>query len=242
MPAWDKYQEEVAQFFRDLGLDAKTNQTIKGVRTNHDIDVLVRSKYAGLEITWLVECKAWSSAVPKEKVFALRTIVEDTGADRGFMMAENGYQMGALQAARLTNILLTSLADLKETLAYELGISRLKTLLPRLESCRRRYWDIDKYARIKHGLRNEVGTFGYSGNRVIQAIDHTLKIALSSGFPVNYDPLDAAFAAQGLSLEPVKVGDAGAISSPNDLFESLHKELADLEQRLTAAEASLKGG
>jgi hypothetical protein len=63
-------------------------------------------------MTWLVECKAWSSAVPKEKVFALRTIVEDTGADRGFVMAEKGYQSGALEAARLTNVMLTSRADL----------------------------------------------------------------------------------------------------------------------------------
>src|SRR5262245_38306209 len=125
MTAWNDFQEDVAQFFRELGLDAKTNQTIKGIRTNHAIDVLVRSKHAGLEITWIVECKAWNSAVPKEKVLALRAIVEDTGSDRGFIMAENGYQSGALEAARLTNILLTSLADLKETLNLELGISRL---------------------------------------------------------------------------------------------------------------------
>lgn len=128
MAAWSDYQEEVAKFFRALGLDAETNVTIRGVRTSHDVDVVVRSKHAGLKITWLVECKAWNSAVPKEKVLALRMIVDDTGADRGFLMAEKGYQSGALEAAHLTNVTLTSLADLRETLAYDLGLSQLKSL------------------------------------------------------------------------------------------------------------------
>jgi restriction system protein len=239
MTAWSNYQEEVAEFFRELGLDAKTNQTIQGVRTRHAIDVLVRIRYAGLEMTWLVECKAWSSAVPKEKVFALRTIVEDTGADRGFVMAENGYQSGALEAARLTNILLTSLADLKETLSFELGTSRLKTLLPRLEVCRRRYWDIDKNDRIEHDLRHDVGEPGYSGARVIQAVENTLTRALLFGFPVAYDQTDSVFAAFGIPQDQVKIGDVGAIGSPGELFDVLHKELAELEQRLADAETSI---
>lgn len=106
MPDWDDYQEKVAQFFRDLSFDAETNVTIQGVRTSHDVDVLVRSTHKGIKITWVIECKAWKTAVPKEKVLALRSIVDDTGADRGFVMAENGYQSGALEAARLANITL----------------------------------------------------------------------------------------------------------------------------------------
>lgn len=240
MPAWSDYQEEVAQFFRELGLDAKTNQTIKGVRTSHDIDVLVQSKYAGLEMTWLVECKAWNSPVPKDKVLTLRTIVDDTGADRGFMMAEKGYQSGALAAALKTNILLTSLADLKETLRFELGISRLKTLLSRVESCRSRYWNIGKDDRVELGLRPDTGEFGFSANRLIEAIDHTLLRALTRGFPVKFDPFDSVFAGLGLSVDPAKIGEEGAIDSPSELFDTLHKELAEVERRLTDAETILK--
>jgi hypothetical protein len=46
-PGWSGYQEEVAGFFRSLGLSATTNATIEGVRTSHDVDVVVRSKHAG---------------------------------------------------------------------------------------------------------------------------------------------------------------------------------------------------
>jgi restriction system protein len=152
---WSDYQEEVAQFFRDLGLEAETNAPLQGVRTSHNIDVLVRSKHAGLDLVWIVECKQWKSRVKKEKVLALRAIVDDTGVDRGFIMAERGYQSGALEAARLANVMLTSLADLRETLGYELGMAQLRALVPRVNQCRDRYWAMSKTHRLEHGLRPE---------------------------------------------------------------------------------------
>jgi hypothetical protein len=176
MAEWSEYQEEVAQFFRDLGLTAETNAEIAGVRTTHKIDVVVRSKHAGFALMWLVECKQWKSPVPKEKVFALRSIVEDTGSDRGFIMAESGYQSGALEAARLTNTLLTSLRDLREPLAYELGTTKVESLWVRCDSCRSRYWAIDKQDRIDLGLRPDVGAAGYSGKIVIEAVEATLEV------------------------------------------------------------------
>jgi restriction system protein len=96
-PDWRRYQEDVAQFFRELGLSAQTNVTINGVRTKHDVDVLVESTYKGISIRWIVECKSWKRPVPKLNVLALRTIIEDVGADRGFLMNEAGYQKGRLK-------------------------------------------------------------------------------------------------------------------------------------------------
>ncbi|MBT3627065.1 MAG: restriction endonuclease, partial [Rhodospirillaceae bacterium] len=85
--AWKEYQEEAASFFRSLGLDASTDVTVKGVRTTHDIDVLVKSEYVGFEIVWIVECKCWKTPVSKSHVLALREIVTDTGADRGILLS-----------------------------------------------------------------------------------------------------------------------------------------------------------
>ena len=51
MRAWKKYQEDAASYFRTLGLDASTDVTVNGVRTNHDIDVLV-SPPRGIDIPW----------------------------------------------------------------------------------------------------------------------------------------------------------------------------------------------
>lgn len=85
---WQGYQEEAACFFRSLGLDASTDVTIAGVRTNHDIDVVVKSHHAGFDITWLVECKHWKTRVSKLHVLALREIVADVGADRGILLSD----------------------------------------------------------------------------------------------------------------------------------------------------------
>lgn len=240
---WSEYQEEVAQFFRGLGLSSETNAKIRGVRTSHNIDVLVRSKLAGIAITWLVECKDWKARVTKEKVLALRSIVEDTGADRGFIMAESGYQSGALQAARLSNTTLASLQDLRETLAYEIGIARLDSLWGRCEACRERYWSIDKEDRIELRLRPDVGELGYSGDVVIKAVEGALQEVRSRGFPMAYDRTWSAlnsYGGRGRSQSEALVGTV--CENPSDLFDLLDAELRELEARLETGEAELAKG
>src|SRR5437899_12186894 len=125
---WKEYQEEAAAFFRALGLDAETDATVQGVRTRHDIDVLVRSHHVGFDVTWLVECKHWMSRVSKLHVLALREIVADVGADRGILLSETGFQSGAIEAATLTNVHVTSLADVRRTASNEIMSMRLREL------------------------------------------------------------------------------------------------------------------
>lgn len=240
MSDWNDYQEDVAEFFRTLGLSAATNVRIEGVRTHHNIDVVVSSKHAGFDVLWLVECKCWETAVPKEKVLVLRSVMEDTGADRGFMMAENGYQSGALKAARFTNISLFSLADLKETLAYDVGMAKLQSISGRVEACRHRYWAIDKSDRIELQLRPDVLGHGYMGNLVILAVQHTVQQAFHYGFPIMYDRTRAALSAYGGGAGDLAGTIAeGACSGPSELYQILDAELSELENRLGAAEAVL---
>jgi hypothetical protein len=47
---WKDYQEEAAEFFRSLGLKSSTDVTMEGVRTKHDVDVLVEIDIAGLSV------------------------------------------------------------------------------------------------------------------------------------------------------------------------------------------------
>ena len=123
---WSEYQEEAAEFFRSLGLQADTNVTLKGARTSHDVDVVVRSRHAGFEVTWVVECKHWKSAVSKLHVLGLRQIVADVGADRGILLAEAGFQSGAAEAAALTNVQLVN--------SVEELVARLEPMVQELEA------------------------------------------------------------------------------------------------------------
>lgn len=189
--SWKDYQEEAAAFFRSLGLEAETNATVKGVRTSHEVDVLVSAQYVGFEVTWIVECKHWRSRVSKLHVLALREIVSDVGADRGILLSESGFQSGALEAANLTNVQVTSLASLSVSSENDVFIMRLRDLFSRIEECSDRYWGIAKDERIKHGLRPDVGGFGYSGTRRIDLVRDLLSRAFRGSFPFQTEAMEA---------------------------------------------------
>ena len=188
MVAWKEYQEEAAEFFRSLGLSAETDQTLQGVRTEHDVDVFVRIDVAGFEVKWIVECKHWKSAVTKLHVLALREIVSDLGADRGIILCEMGFQSGAVEAANLSNVQVTSLAALFVSSRDAVFAVRLRDLYDRTEACRARYWDIPKDVRIEKGLRFGLGDKNlYFGARVIDFCGELLSRVFRGLYPINID-------------------------------------------------------
>jgi hypothetical protein len=108
------YEDRVAAFFREQGYAAQVRVTLAGVRSKHNVDVWVTYEMAGYTQKCVVECKNWRTRVTKEKVLALRATVDDLGAGVGFLVAENGFQPGAVAAAQQTNITLATLAELRE--------------------------------------------------------------------------------------------------------------------------------
>lgn len=226
---WSEYQEEAAEFFRSLGLEAETNVTIKGVRTSHDIDVLVKSHHAGFEITWIVECKHWKTRVSKLHVLALREIVADTGADRGILLAEAGFQSGAAEAAALTNVHLRSLSEARREASADVSSLRLSELYDRVELCRERYWEIPKTARIDHGLRPDVFEGGYSGAAVISLAEDLLRKGFRGNYPFQADSM-WQHAAPGVPT---------VINSVEELVAHLEPMIHELESRLNICLAAL---
>jgi restriction system protein len=230
VPNWHAYQEETAQFFRGLGLDATTDETVQGARTTHAVDVVVRSVNVGFQAIWLVECKHWQTPVTKLHVLALREIVNDVGADRGFIVAESGFQSGAYEAAIMTAISLTSLPELRETVGNEIALVKLREFQERLVVLRERYWAIDKEARIEHGLRPDVGALGYSMTRAMDAIGLALEQGILGRFPLEPDPLYAAL-GEGISAD-----------GPQGLMDGIEVALADAERRIDRVEGGTAGG
>jgi restriction system protein len=236
MPEWSDYQEETAEFFRSAGLEAGTNETVQGIRTSHDVDVVVRTNHVGFDLLWLVECKHWNTPVSKLHVLALREIVADTGADRGIMMAENGYQRGALEAAQLTNVQLTSLAELSVTARNALDAAQLQVLQERVEECRVRYWDLDKPTRIAHGLRPPVLADGYSGDSVVRVVQAALNSALRNVIPIECShPIDAMTV---LATSP-ELYEARTMA---ELISLIDPMIVELEERLNVVYRELSEG
>ena len=241
MTEWQEYQDEVAEVFRGLGFHTKVDQPVKGVRTNHKIDVLVEGEHIGFELTWLVECKYWKTSVTKGEVLTLRQIVNDVGANRGFILAESDFQSGALEAACYTNISLVSLHQLKDIVGYETSRAKLLSIVDRADSCADRYWNMAQEDRIKFGLRPDPGGPGYMSDAVFRAVTLTARQALIGGFPIIYDKFLAATAASTGKMRYMAEKNRGdTIETPSELYEILDGELSELESLLENAEAALR--
>lgn len=225
---WQAYQNEVAAFFRNLELSAETDLTLQGVRTTHDIDVVVRSQHVGFTVTWIVECKHWKRPVTKLHVLALREIVTDLGADRGILLSEAGFQSGAIEAANLTNVHVNSLATIQEQAANEVIAMRLRELFDRVQDCRQRYWDLPKGVRIDCGLRPESAGFGYSGDHVITFASELLNKAFRGTFPVESDSLVGMIFFDGPK----------SFLNATQITEFVQSAISELEGKLDACERS----
>jgi hypothetical protein len=149
---WREYQERVADLFRELGCSTEVEASVKGARAIHDIDVWVVFERFGLEHKWAIECKLWNTPIPKEKVQALKYIVEDVGADKGILVAESGFQPGANDTATSTNILLTTLGELQSLAKNDLQAMILEDLERRVIDLRERHYHLYAYKQRGPGV------------------------------------------------------------------------------------------
>ena len=133
---WREYQRAAAGFFDSLDMQTEIEAAVVGARGGeHKIDVLVTFTAYGIDHVWLVECKLWKTRVPKEKVLAFRSIVDEVGADRGFLLSESDFQSGAVTQARFTNITLTNLEDLRANAEADVQEVRWQELYSRTIRC-----------------------------------------------------------------------------------------------------------
>jgi len=133
---WRKYQEKAASFFRSLGFMAVVDKKVCGARGKHKIDVWVTGQVQGISFRWVIECKDWKRNISKEKVLALMSIVQDIGADRGFLLSEIGFQSGAIRVSQKSNVTLSSIVDLKivaEDSSHEISAANIYLRLNRMK-------------------------------------------------------------------------------------------------------------
>jgi len=157
---WQKYQQDVAELFHSLGFAVELEKVVAGARGVHEVDVLARATFAGVAVTWVIECKLWQVAVSKEKVLVLAQVASDVGADRGFLLSESGFQSGAMRVAENTNVTLTSLPELLERAKEELQKRQLLLLKQKAYRLQRGLHDLyildDGSAGPPSGVEREV--------------------------------------------------------------------------------------
>jgi Restriction endonuclease len=113
-PAWRQFERKIAAAFSEAGMKAQMDVLVAGVRTTHRIDVLVDVGIGvGPRRLWIIESKKHRRDIEKHVVMTLRSVVEDIGAERGFVVSETGFQPSAVAAAAVTNITLCTIDALR---------------------------------------------------------------------------------------------------------------------------------
>lgn len=105
--SWKEMEKSVAQILTASGMDAEIQKTINLARGTVTVDVFAQPKKS-LYGPIICECKYWNTAVPQEKVFAFSKVVGDSGASLGLLISRHGFQEGAINAARYSNLKLLS--------------------------------------------------------------------------------------------------------------------------------------
>lgn len=103
--SWLDLQNKVTQYLNEAGYKAVSPLTINTVRGSVEVDVYIEAPDE-LVKRIICECKYWKTPVSKEKVHAFRMVVADSGAALGIMISKEGFQKGAIDAAKLSNVIL----------------------------------------------------------------------------------------------------------------------------------------
>ena len=111
---WRDLQDQVAQILEECGFETEVEKRIDTARGTVDIDVFAEDPSQPPPVIYLCECKHWQSAVPKSVVHALITVISDFGANWGFIISSAGFQSGAYEAAKHSNVRLLTWREFQE--------------------------------------------------------------------------------------------------------------------------------
>ena len=104
---WKELQDRVAMLMSQAGYLTMSPYIIETARGSVEVDVFVESPDPLIKLI-VCECKYWKRHVSQEKVHAFQTVVHNSGASLGLMISKCGFQTGAIEAARYSNVKLVT--------------------------------------------------------------------------------------------------------------------------------------
>lgn len=103
MKDWEKYEKDVFDLCQSHfeGGTVTKNEKQRGRYSNRSrqIDVQVKYQFGDSSNTTIIDCKRYSSPINVKNVEEFIGMLDDLGADKGIMIAPNGYTKSALERA-----------------------------------------------------------------------------------------------------------------------------------------------
>jgi restriction system protein len=111
---WKDLQIMVAEILTQCGFQVQVEQVLKTARGKKEVDVYATEEIKGRTYTIACECKRWNTDIPQEVVHSFRTVVQDLGCNKGYIITTSDFQKGAVETVDFTNIELLTWAEFQE--------------------------------------------------------------------------------------------------------------------------------
>lgn len=142
---WRDLQNKVALLFRELGCKVTTPRVVElSGRGNKEIDVYVEDSRTSIPQVTIIECKLWGQPIHQEVVHAFYAVMQGCGANAGLIISKAGFQSGAFEATKSTNINLFTFEELQHRFGHEWTAaqrSKVATLLEPLRQAGNLHFD-----------------------------------------------------------------------------------------------------
>jgi len=146
--SWEQLEKIVATILAESGMLVQHGVTLQLPRGTVDVDVYAEETVDGIVHRTICECKHWRTRVPKSVVHSFRTVIAESGANRGYIISMNGFQAGAVEAVRATNIELVTFEEFQRAY-FEKWITK-------------RIWTVEKQLDGFQSYYEPTGSPGYS--------------------------------------------------------------------------------
>jgi len=106
--SWQALQTEVGRILSECGFAVEVEKKIGSARGAVELDVYAEETIRGRRYAIACECKYWKSRIPQAVIHGFRTVVQEIGANVGYIISMEGFQSGAVAASELTNLKLVT--------------------------------------------------------------------------------------------------------------------------------------
>jgi len=105
---FEKLTESIYQFLTedDPSSTVQHNVSVDGSDGKRQIDILITSKIAGMEITTAIECKDYNKKIPVGVVDAFSSVMQDINANKGVIVSTKGFSSTSYSKAKRYGITL----------------------------------------------------------------------------------------------------------------------------------------
>jgi hypothetical protein len=112
--SWQALQIDVGRILKECGFDVEVEKKIQSARGAVELDVYAEEMVRGRKYAIACECKYWKSRIPQNVVHGFRTVVQEIGANIGYIVSMEGFQSGAVAAGDLTNLKLVTWQEFQD--------------------------------------------------------------------------------------------------------------------------------